>query len=287
MTRASLERLRGLLYEVEPHAQTWDAVCDALEQWDAQDAALEVALQYAQPHLAHWPDALRVAPAAWWHRQEAGQREPRLVLARALELSGYRGGPSRAQALASQPGPAYITHLKLANNHLGDAGTLALARSPWLSQLLELDLSVNHLTCSALEALAQSPTLHRLASLDLSYNRVGPMGAQALAQSHSLGRLRSLRLWHNQLGPRGAMLLAESPLLGALEELKLGSNAIGDSGAMALLEAIPKRMTSLRRLDLSGNQIGAETLELFLRHPRLQHLEEMNLAGNAPATIHL
>ncbi len=60
-----MEMLRGILAQ-KPSPQAWQEVCDHFDQrWLEFDEDLDLGLVYADEHMAHWPDELRVLPRHW------------------------------------------------------------------------------------------------------------------------------------------------------------------------------------------------------------------------------
>ncbi|CAJ1409280.1 unnamed protein product [Effrenium voratum] len=192
-----------------------------------------------------------------------------------LALGGNSLGSSVARLGAWAP---RLRRLELEINDLRNEGCELLAQALQMgsTQLQYLDLSVNGIQADGADALARALRGNRsLTYLDLGYNRIGPEGALALGQLADCA-LKVLRLEDNGLGDAGAVGVLRLPL----EELRLGFNQVSAQGAVYL--AMLLRGASLRRLDLTGNQLqdaGAAAFAAAMQKSCC--LEELVLAGNA------
>ena len=135
----------------------------------------------------------------------------------------------------SWPG-AQLRFLALAHQQIGDAGLRSLAESPHLANLEILDLAVNDIGTigtTGIETFAASPHMRKLRWLNLRGNPIGNAG------------LRELVLW---------------PTLKELRKLDLSSCNITSAGARLLAN---QELHPDLRLDLSGNPIGDDCMELL------------------------
>lgn len=212
----------------------WEELCAQLDAIEA-GPRLEEALAQAQRECAWMPDSVRRAPARWWRRVVAGEREVRLQVARSLRVVGER---------------------------IGDAGVAALVECPDLARLTILRLDGVGAGAAAGDAIAETAYLGELVELYLHHDALGDEGASGVAwRALRMPRLRVLSLVGQQVGDVGAMALAE---LGGLQALYVDDNAIRDAGLIALAHA--RGLRSLERLGLYGNgRVGDEGLRSLVR----------------------
>jgi hypothetical protein len=118
-------------------------------------------------------------------------------------------------------------------------------------------------------ALAASPHLSGLQQLSIVDCNLNSTGAAAILQSEHLSGLRWLDLSHNPIGPTGTQAIDSSPLT-QLETLRLLDTGIGDAWAMALGKAATLR--SLRRLDVSDNQLSSDAICSLLDAPAMRNV---------------
>jgi hypothetical protein len=164
----------------------------------------------------------------------AGQREPRLAVARIFSLSDRGIGDTRVARLVSSPDVASMRVLRLDMNRVGPRGARAIAASTHLTRLELLMLHGNRTGDRGARAFAASGALRRLRSLDLSCNDIGDEGAIALVGNPGLARLRNLYLDENRIGDAGAAAIAACTLLRRLETLALDANRISPAGFDAI-----------------------------------------------------
>ena len=141
-------------------------------------------------------------------------------------------------------------------------------------QITSHQLDVNNaLETSLATGLALLPNL---VGLDLRDSGIGPGGCKSISVALASSRsLISLNLANNSIGDEGAMLIA-NPLIKestTLRQLILTENNIGPTGAQAIRQALLGGAT-LYQLDLKGNPIGCDTVDLFIssRFPQMTHL---------------
>mgnify|MGYP000719444452 CR=1 FL=1 len=58
-----MEALRGIMGQ-SPSKEAWQALCALLDDWP-EKSHLDMGLEYAEAHLEHWPDLLRMLPERW------------------------------------------------------------------------------------------------------------------------------------------------------------------------------------------------------------------------------
>lgn len=275
MTTAELlSLLRTLLHE-PPTPSAWDQLVAALATWP--DDTVDVGVDYAEPFLEDWPDAVRTAPFDWLTRAIDGDIGPRWRLVRTLALGGWINGSGPMTALAQRGGLAQITSLDLSRCRIGDEGAASLAAvaAPGLTRLA---LAGNELSGQAVRALAGGRFVRGLESLDLAHNPLGRDGAKALAESE-FPALTSLDLACCDLGPAGGAELAHSRGFPALSQLSLWKNELGPEGCAALCStaAFPR----LIEVDLAANRFTPAAADALLDSRLIRQLRSVNLATNA------
>lgn len=211
--------------------------------------------------------------------------------------------------------------IDLAHNLIKDEGVLALADAiEKNNRCAALDLSYNFVKCDGAAALARCLPHSQLRRIDLSHNPLGSRGTKSIGQAIGLPGavgLRSLKLSHVGMGSVGAVALAEGVAANkGLRLLDISGNQLRRSGAMALAANVEhnvmraggagltalnlswcgiddppvqllseglKSGSSLRRLDLSNNQVstdGAQHLAVMMKtHKGMQLL----ILNNNPA----
>jgi uncharacterized protein (TIGR02996 family) len=180
-------------------------------------------------------------------------------------------------ALADSPNLVSLQSLNLDSNKIRSKGVAALAGSPHVANLRSLVLYRNRIGPRGVAALAGSPHLSRLEHLNLDSNQIGDRGAAALVASSHLTALRRLSLVDCGIGARGLRGLPSSSAWSNLECLRLDGNSLGATGVASVAKA---SLGSLRRLNLSENQIGDSGAEALAHSPHLTDLLELELVGN-------
>jgi hypothetical protein len=256
----------------EPSLVEWRRIVSAL------DAQTEVDLVAVEAACAEFPDKFRVAPGRWLRRLFEGKTEPRLRIARAIDITlhGAELGGDRF-AWADAPELAQATIVRVFDDQLGDAGLARWLRSPSHPGIRELALAAG-IGDRGAARLADDPRLAGLSSLALFRNSIGPEGIAALIDSPQLGSdLRRLLLGRNLFGEPGARALAGSTAIEGLELLDLDCNRL-DGPAIAALTQAPL-LRGVRTLNLSNNPIGAQGCAALADCPYLDRLEVLFLHG--------
>ena len=143
-----------------------------------------------------------------------------------------------------------------------------VAESPLLAAVRELDLCGNELGHAGVARLVDSPHLGALAALDLGFNGLDDRAAAALARSSALVNLSVLALNDNDtITCDGVRELAASPFYAGLRRLDLSGNTVGARGAAALTARVA--FPHLHTLGLRGNPLGDEGAEHLARSPLL------------------
>ncbi|XP_051718575.1 NLR family CARD domain-containing protein 3-like [Ctenopharyngodon idella] len=148
-----------------------------------------------------------------------------------------------ALASALRSNPSHMKKLDLSENKLGDSGINFLANEPkyptlGLEELWLTAGGITHEGCAAL-ASALTSNLSQLKELNLSNNIIGDSGLKRLSAALD------------------CKLSADCKL----ETLGLNDCGVRDEGCAALISALTSNHSHLRKLYLSGNEIGASTME--------------------------
>ncbi len=178
-----------------------------------------------------------------------------------------------ARAFIAQPKPR-LRHLDLRANQLSAAGIQDVVdATDTLPALAELRIT-NQRSAGlgdALGRLASRPGFARLTGLDAGNLEVTSRALVELAASPFVSGLRSLALQSNSLDPGAFAALARSPGLRGLTSLDLSYTNL-DPASFAMLCAAGN-FPNLRRLAITGNQLGHEVLGAARALPRLAALE--------------
>lgn len=151
------------------------------------------------------------------------------------------------------------------------AKLLELALPP---QIEELDFSAGQLDADWVLQVSDAPWVSQVVTLGLEFNRLEDEGIDALVR-RPWSRLRGLRLGSNRLTPPSMRRLGGWEALPRLESLDLQLNQVGEAGMRHLSDWHAPR---LRRLNLSGCQLGTLAGLRAARLPALAHLELRNNA---------
>lgn len=234
---------------VRRYERAWIGLCELLDGWP-EGPALEAALADALRALRSWPAQVRSAPTRWWRRALAGQPEPRLILARRLDVRGAGLTDVDVATLMGSKDLDVLTVLRLEGDGLGDEAAQTIAQSPCVQQLRELYLGRNDLSAEGARALARSPRLGQLRVLSLAHNPLGDAGVLALAEGPELEALRELYLDQTQAGAPAARALAVCHMR-QLERLTLwGNPELGDAGARALDKRLEVQFPAMVYLEI-------------------------------------
>ena len=170
-----------------------------------------------------------------------------------------------ARLFPTKAGPR---ELRLSGNRLGAKGAAMIAKrvKRWLHRLDLGSCNLGDLGCAELSQIAQP-----LDSLVLDSNGVTDRGLFSLVAGPL--EVSELSLAHGEITQLGNLLDAEWPLA----KLHFGDNVLDDATALLLAKRAPNTLTSLT---LSDNDITAVGLAALLGSPRLEQLEQLDLATN-------
>ncbi|WAS99276.1 hypothetical protein [Nannocystis punicea] len=184
-----------------PSLATWRRLTAALDAATGDDLARD--LDLAATACADWPDPVRRAPGPGLHDLFEGRRQPRLQIARTLDLA-LLGPDIRGDRLAwaDVPELAAATVVRIFDDRLGDAGLARWLASANNARPVEIALAAG-ITDDGARELAADPRLVHVRSLAPFRNAIGPDGLAALLAA-PMPRLRRLRLGRNLFGEPGA-----------------------------------------------------------------------------------
>ncbi len=220
-----------------------------------------------------------------------------------LDLSRNGLGSGGAAALSLAPIIRSLRRLRLAHNGLGQRGLELFVASGRCEALEEFDLSSNDIDASGAILLASSPFARRLRRLELADNRLDDAGLAVLLGSPHLSGLHHLGVAQNVLTDSSLRLMSAAPP--RLASLDVSRNTIGRDGAFGLASVLPRMQVTrllvnrcgidaeailslleggagrLQQLDLSGNGLGPEGIELVAQAPQLAGIHMLDVSQNA------
>ena len=176
-----------------------------------------------------------------------------------------------------------LKELNLQSNFIGDDGLASLAEAiadegalPNLQELILSDNIIKNYGCARLAAAIEKGGLRKLRDLQIGGNEIDDEGIVKFAPSLAhLTSLIELGLEDNNIGDRGLRALADVVALGSLSQLRvlaLDDNLFTGEGMRAFVNASsppneaaphPQPLASLESLDLDGNDLDAEALNVF------------------------
>ncbi|XP_077322829.1 NACHT, LRR and PYD domains-containing protein 12-like isoform X2 [Lithobates pipiens] len=168
--------------------------------------------------------------------------------------------------------------LRLSSNHLTDSSCTHLASVITNNQTLRtLDLSGNNLEGPPFRDLMEALTKTQIEELQLMYNHLTDSSCPHLASVIRNNRtLRTLNLSQNNLeGPHFRDLM-EALTTSRIEKLQLSSNHLKDSSCPHLASVIRNNQT-LRRLNLSGNNLEGPHFRVLMEALTTSRIEELEL----------
>jgi uncharacterized protein (TIGR02996 family) len=162
--------------------------------------------------------------------------------------------------------------------HLVEAGPHAsgLAACPGITSIRSLALDGSSLTINWFNAFLASEFLDNLQSLDLTRTGMDAERLEAVVGCSRLRNLRALSLANTYL--HGGSFRGLTGRLPRLETLDLSHNRISIFGSPGI-EDCPL-LSTLRRLILRNNDIGASEVRLLVNSPYLRELTNLVLSDN-------
>lgn len=221
-------------------------------------------------HGHHWRAQLPNLPGVAWKHFERGF----ITSARVINLDVLR------QQAGSLTAHTPLNELRVMEPTANWDQTPTL---PWLQKLRcgpEMYIDDMH-------RFSDSPLLDHLRVLELPAMNLENDGVVALARSPRLKNIERLDLRENFIGTAGAHTLAYTPIFRNLTHLSLRGVGFGSYSDDPMLQEVGVRelaqsphWTKLQSLDISGNQIGANALEMILHAKNLSSLKYLDVSRN-------
>jgi hypothetical protein len=302
-------QLRSTLHSDLPGPQTWRRILRLIDRAPA-DYAAHTLVPYADKLLdATWPDALRLAPAAWLAAIHTGKTPVGWPLARALRASTLDPLPvalTRGELLAT------VRVIEVTGNYTASPNTLAIIQSPALRSLRCFDGLYHDVEPALLDALlTRHPSLQTLRLGKWQQRLTTPLSSANLPALHTLDlrpMLLSQPIIHDLLHTaalpalrdltlqitggiardtlRGATLTHQLSSLHITQQLGANQRAIGAD----LLHALPSG-TRLDRLTLTAGLHQPGAMDALLSSappgPRALTLEHVYLSDEERAQLGL
>lgn len=154
-----------------------------------------------------------------------------------------------------------LEYLSLSANEIDEEDVWSMGKVEKWGNLRQLELSYNHLYKDGLAELALWRCLKRVEMLDLTSTNASDAGIIALAASETIESLKTLKLEDNSLTAACVGPLCEARYFSELRHVNLSANHIDDQGVQVFTQFLD-RMQGMR-LDLSGNPVSRESLEML------------------------
>jgi Leucine-rich repeat (LRR) protein len=165
--------------------------------------------------------------------------------------------------LASLPEPTGLTSLDIRDNELSSAALDAIDRSR-LGAIEELMLSGNPLGDAGGRSVGGGAKFQNARILWMDRTKLGRDGVESLlGKASKLTYVDELNLSENPLGDDGVAAVASSEKCENLSALYLSKVGMTDRGAAAL--AASQHLTKLKDLDVSGNALSKDAIDLLKR----------------------
>jgi uncharacterized protein (TIGR02996 family) len=296
---------RGFLEDIVAHPDD-DAprliFADWLEEHGDGDRAEFIRVQIQRASLPHW-DArqvrlrLRELELLKQHGQKWQEELPEI---KGVGWGGFRRGFVATAEFDSFAALRDKSSACWATTPI-EAVSIRWPRRDEASETIELIPALHELTINArlidpsdVERLADLPLLSSLRALNLPECSLGGAGFRRLVDSPHLGNLKALRVPGNAIGNRAIRALSHAASLSSLEELDLSETGsygrtrrsgryhedpVLEATDLAALAKWPG-LARLRKLNLSGNNVGGRGLRALLRSPHAGGLKELTLRAN-------
>lgn len=262
----------------EPSRLAWNSVCQILDELEGPD--LNWAIESVNKALEKWPQYLRNAPQNWARNLAMTGTEPRLQVARSLNLTGCRGYKTTIENVSQSADMAQIKSLIFSLNTIKPKNMKLLAASPHLSGVESMQFSLCFMKDTGLNHFSKSTTITGLKFLDLRNNDLGERGGKIVAKAKSevFSNLETLKYNANRLEDAGARWLSEAKLP-SLRCLSLVNNNVTAEGISLIANS--KTLTGLSRLDLSDYRTRkVSDLDALAGTPLIERLEEFHWEGH-------
>jgi len=265
-----------------------------------------MALDYAEQHLAHWPDSVRILH----NKKQQNLRNHHEYCT--YNIQGPDWPANLRYILSGDNGPhpclSLVRTLKLGEYDLKEGLWEAFASSQHLTNLTTLSLYEPGCTLDELRTVLNSPRLAKLRelSIKMSYSaeKFGKVNtiANLLSNQNALDSLQVLRLVYCSTREEGVEAIFKSPNLTSLKELHVNAtvsqqavDALADSPNprrfTALTSYVPYQvetpatvlanaevLSSLKKLSLFDSQSGTRPLGILLKSEHFNQLTHLDLS---------
>ncbi|HAA54912.1 MAG TPA: hypothetical protein DCE42_09150 [Myxococcales bacterium] len=271
-----LATLRDLVSQPPSQDLWWDIV-ELFDTWEESDA-LSVGVEYANAHMASWPDRWRIVPYYWADVLLGGDK----AFIKRKWKRGQRTHPAMpiVRCFQTENWP---------KNHRGEKGRIAFGKKQikhWgkakqLQNITRVSFSGASLEDEGAFMLSEQwPDLPALAYLDLQSNSIGPQGMWDLSYAGVFDGLRFLSCRENRFGDEGLRAILECPGLSSLEGLDIHNIHITEEGLGDIRES--ETLSGLRWFATNGYWTEyANAFTLMLRDAPFASTLETLLISNS------
>ncbi len=265
------------LLKAPPSQHAWKQICDALDALEGRE--LEKAIADVNAALVDWPDSQRYGNQ-WARSLAANGAEPRLRVARSLNLTGCRGSKTVIDSVAGSADIAGLKTLIFSLVPISPKKMKILAASPHLADIETMRFSMCFMKDTGFSHFSKSTTIQSLRRLEVGNNDLGERGGKivATAKTEVFSKLESLSYANNKIGTAGCVHLAKAKLP-TLRSLDLSRNEVGSEGLAAL--GASKTLTGLCELTLSDFDQTPAMLDGLAGTPLLSRLEALRWTGDS------
>ncbi len=253
----------------------------SLPEWDARQVALRLREQaLIEQHEQKWREELPHVEGISWEDFRRGF----MATAEFDSFTALRNKASACWAAA----PIEAVSIRWPRR---DEDSESIEPIPALH---ELTINAQLVDRHDVDRLADLPLLSTLRALNLPECSLGGAGFRRLVASPHLGNLKALRVPGNSIGNRAIRALVRAASLTSLEELDLSETGsygrtrrsgryredpVLEATDVAALARWPG-LARLRKLNLSGNDVGSRGLRTLLHSPQASALKELTLRNN-------
>jgi hypothetical protein len=265
------------LLQAPPSQHAWKQICDALDALEGRE--LDKAIADVDAALEDWPDSQRYGNQ-WARSLAANGAEPRLRVARSLNLTGCRGSKTVIESVAGSADIAHLKTLIFSLVPISPKKMKILAASPHLAGVEMMRFSMCYMKDTGFSHFSKSTTIQSLRRLEVGNNDLGERGGKivATAKTDVFSKLESLSYANNKIGTAGCVHLAKAKLP-TLRSLDLSRNEVGSEGLAAL--GASETLTGLCELTLSDFQQTPAMLDGLAGTPLLSRLEALRWTGDS------
>tara|TARA_B100000609_G_scaffold199610_1_gene204943 strand:- start:3990 stop:5807 length:1818 start_codon:yes stop_codon:yes gene_type:complete len=246
--------VRAILAQT-PDRHIWRVLCALMDSWP-EGPDKEACVDYANAHMGHWDDSLRLASSDWREEIVEGHIHAHWRLVRDVSFDNHPLDEDFETFLGS-PALTLITRLSLRGKRLTKEAFRALAMSPYTNALTHLFLHRTGFDTGAARIFERATHFDALQKLYLSENPIKNEGLIHLLNARFMQQLTYLNLNMTHLSAGAGMSLHQLAK-GALYKLLLANNQLTYNDVKQIVET--EGWTSLQFLDVHGNQLSEDEL---------------------------